>query len=217
MKERDGMASLVEFLGRLLKDGSVILTGRPDVQAEESAQAGSLLARAFADYCLEVAGPPVAFEQDSALRAARYLWLACWFLLHRDEPDADVKKVLAADQPPRSAAEHLSADLVLRFLPQVHRRARAVDAADVLTRRLEDLLRQYPLTGALADVEEGPLNPPEFENHPGLLLLYAERLAEHPRPAWLAEQGPAREYAELVWAERGLSLPAKQSEQTTEI
>jgi hypothetical protein len=42
--------------------------------------------------------------------------------------------------------------------------------------------------------------------HPGLLLLYAERLAEHLRPEWVPD-GPARPYVELVFTQRGLPVP----------
>jgi len=103
---------------------------------------------------------------------------------------------------PDAPAAHLSADLVLRFLPQVHRRARALDPADPLVMILERVLRQWPLSGVLADVLEGPVTPPDFGGHAGLLFLYAERLARHEKPAWLPT-GPGREYAEVVWAELG--------------
>jgi hypothetical protein len=46
----------------------------------------------------------------------------------------------------------------------------------------------------------------DLGGHPGLLLLYAERLALRPRPAW-ALHGPAREYVELVFSEKGMPTP----------
>ena len=63
------------------------------------------------------------------------------------------------------------------------------------------------MVDALADLEDGPQMPVELGGHPGLLLLYAERLAEHPRPAWVP-RGPALPYVEMGLAERGLRLPA---------
>jgi hypothetical protein len=201
------MASFVEFLRTLLTDGRVVLRQRPAVDAAERAEARVLLADAYDDYRLDVAGPPLPFDAATALGMAERLWLACWFLVRRDEPPEAVERALAPPPPPASAAQHLSADLVLRFLPQVHRRARALDAADGLTRRLTELLRDWPLSGVLSDVEEGPRVPPEFDGHPGLLLLYAERLAERPRPAWVPA-GPALPYVELAFAERNLPAPA---------
>ncbi len=67
---------------------------------------------------------------------------------------------------------------------------------------LSDLLRRWPLSGVLSGVEEGPLVEPEFGRHPGLLLLYAERLASDDRPAWRPEpSSPAYEYFDLLVAE----------------
>jgi hypothetical protein len=202
------MASFLEFVRRLLEDGAVVLRERPAPRAAERRQAEEVLAAAYADYCLDVAGPPPAFDAAAALDAAERLWLACWFLVRRDEPPEALPKCLPLPRPPASAAQHLSADLMLRFAPQVHRRARAAEAADLLTGWLTRLLRQWPLTGVLSDVEEGPLTPVELGGHPGLLLLYAERLADNLRPAWVPPDGPAREYVEMVCAERNLRVPA---------
>jgi hypothetical protein len=90
-------------------------------------------------------------------------------------------------------------------VPQVHRRAKRA-ADEVLTKRLEEWLRLYPLSGVLADLEEGPLTPVTLDQHSGLLLLYAERLAERVRPAWVPE-GPALASVEMIFAERGLQVP----------
>ena len=206
------MASFVAFLRGLLNEGAAVLRERPHGVGDERPEAETLLAEAFADHRLDIAGPLLAFDAGTALAAAEQLWFACWFLLHRGEPPAEVEKCLRPCTPPVTASQHLSADLVLRFAPRVYRRARRADAADMLTKWLEQLLRRHPLTGVLSDIEEGPLAPVHLEDHPGLLLLYAERLAENPRPAW-AVQGPVSSYIEMVFGERGLPLPASPSPQ----
>jgi MoxR-vWA-beta-propeller ternary system domain bpX4 len=203
------MASFVTFLRGLLEEGSAVLRDQPHTVGDERSKAETLLAEAFADHRLDVAGPSIAFDADTALTSAEQLWFACWFLLHHGEPPAEVEKCLGLYRPPVTASQHLSADLVLRFAPRVYQRARRVDATDILTKWLEQLLRWHPLAGVLSDLEEGPLAPVHLEGHPGLLLLYAERLAENPRLAWTV-QGPASAYIELVFVERGLSLPALQ-------
>jgi hypothetical protein len=103
----------------------------------------------------------------------------------------------------------LSADLMLRFLPRLHGRARAIAADDVLTRSLSLLLRRWPLSGVLSDIGEAPENLELLEAHPGLLLQYAERLADHYRPAWVPERLAARDHVELVFTQRGLALAEK--------
>ncbi len=197
----------VEFLLRLLEEGSVALAAPPTLAGRDRDAATAVLAAAFARHALDVAGPPLTFDAPAALAAAECVGRACWFLVSRGERPELVAAALTLPPPGESPEPHLSADVVLRFLPAVHRRARALAPDDVLTRSLEKLLREWPLSGALADVAEAPLAPPAFGGHPGLLLLYAERLAGHPRPAWVPD-GPARPYIELVFAESGLRVPA---------
>jgi hypothetical protein len=73
---------------------------------------------------------------------------------------------------------------------------------DALPVALEHTLRQWPLSGVLADIVEPPLTPVEFGGHAGLHFLYAERLAEHERPGWFPA-GQGMQYVELVWQHLG--------------
>ena len=152
---------------------------------------------AYADFRLTVSGPLLDFAPATALAAARLVYAACWLLMSRLEEESQLEQMLVSPAPPRSPAEHLSADLVLRFLVQTHRRARAHNPSDKLTTLLADMLRRWPLTGVLADLEDGPLIPVDFGGHGGLMMLYAERFAAHPHPAW-APTAKGLEYLELV-------------------
>jgi hypothetical protein len=200
------MSPFVEFLRPLLLDGSAVLAQRPVLAPDDRAAAAKFLAAEFAIRRLEVAGPPLDFDADMAVTAAGWVWSACWFLVSRREEAAEVEQALAVAPSSMTPAAHLSADLTLPFLPGVYGRARALAADDVLTRCLAGLLRRWPLSGVLSDVAEGPVIAPDFGGHPGLALLFAERLADHVKPAWVPRDGPARAYVELVFAERGLRL-----------
>jgi hypothetical protein len=191
---------LADFLSDLLH-GTVVFRAPPIPSAAEHPAALEVLRQGFTTHALDIAGPPLDFHAGAALAAAELVRQACWFLVHRDEPPAEAEQRITLP-PPGTPTEHLSADVTLRFLPQVHRRARALAAADALTVRLETLLRQWPLAGVLSDVAEAPLTPPDFGGHPGLLMLYAERLAQKEKAGWMPE-GIGRQYVELVFHERG--------------
>jgi hypothetical protein len=197
----------VEFLRRLLSEGSVVLSGPPVFSREDRGDATALLAAAFADHALDVGGPALPFDAPAALAAAECVGRACWFLVSHDEQADVVARALTLPPPEGLPAAHLSADVALRFLPSIHRRARAFAPDDVLTSALAKILRQWPLSGVLADLADPPLSAPTFGGHSGLLLLYAERLASHQKTAWVTD-GPARPFVEMVFAERGLRLPA---------
>jgi len=194
------MSPLGKFFHDLLREGRVLLRDQRGVGAGSDAELAEVLRAAYADCCLDVAEPVMPFDQATALAAADLVQQACWALVNHALPAAELEKRVRMPRPPQAPAQHLSADLLLRYLPQVHRRARARDPADPLATMLENVLRQWPLSGVLADIDEGPEAPLDFGGHPGLMLLYAERLAQHEKPSWLPT-GQTLEYVELVWAE----------------
>jgi len=202
------VSDFTDFLEELLHGGRIVFERPPSHSGRDRAKAKALLEDVYADYVLEIAGPAIEFDPARALQAAELTWLACWLLVSQDEDDRSFK-LLEMGRLPRSPAEHLSADLLLRFLPQVHRRAKGKTNANQLAETLARILRQWPLSGALAQIEEPPLTDLDFGGHPGLMLLYAERLATAEKAGW-TPGGQALEYVEWVFQERGktLSVPA---------
>ena len=179
-----------EFLRDLFEDGRIVVRGRPLPleNADRRASAGRL-GSAFEAHRLDVAGPPISFDLASALAATELVRWAAWFLVDRSEPSATMASRLVMPRLPKSAAEHLSADLTLRFLPELRRRASATDPGDGLAGLLADVLRVWPLSGSLGDVE-GVAEDPELAGHPGLRLLHAERLARRDRSGRRSEGVP---------------------------
>jgi MoxR-vWA-beta-propeller ternary system domain bpX4 len=196
-----------EFLTELFDAGKIVFRAAPRDRPLPADVA--MLAEAFDACSLTVAGPRISFDPQVACAAAEFLRQAAWALVNHDERVNDLMKRLKMPVSPRSASHHLSADLTLRYLPQVLRRARGLDPSDPLVALLTSELRHWPLSGVLSDVELGPLGPMDFDGHPGLMLLYAERLAGNDRPAWRpAANGPSPDYYELVRQEYGQSVPA---------
>jgi hypothetical protein len=186
------------FLNVLLSEGRIALAAPVVFDRASEAEAGGLLERAFAEHRLGVAGPLLAFDRAVALAAAKLIAESAWLLVNGQTVAAE-----ATMPEPKTPSQHLSADLLLRYVPALHRRARSLNLADnPLADRLADVLRRWPLSGVLGDITEGPLTPPDFGGHPGLCMLYAERLAGHFKPAWLPT-GAGRQYVELVWTELG--------------
>jgi hypothetical protein len=197
--------SITGFLEPLLTEGRIRLRTRPEHPPQLDHEAVSVIDRAFKKFALHVAGPSISLDLDAAVSAAQLVRQAGWFLLNHGESDAVLEERLVMPGLPQTAAQHLSADLFLRYLPQLHQRAKVFDPADRLTVLLAQLLRAWPLSGVLSAVDEEPTAPLEFAGHPGLRLLYAERLAENPKPAWVPN-GAGRPYVELVWQESGRDL-----------
>jgi hypothetical protein len=193
---------LSEFIQNLLRDGVVRFQDRPSNSAKDYSDAVLLLERAFASHRLEVAGPTIPFDAAVALAATELVCWACWFLVSRTELESELTQRLRMPAVPSIPAHHLSADLMLRYLPQVHRRARALYPTDPLHKILAGVLREWPLSGVLSEVAEGPTVALDLNSHSGLWMLYAERLARQEKPGWFPS-GPGLDYVELVWQELG--------------
>jgi len=192
------MATLVPFLQTLFTEGRIVLKGRPEPVEADRELALRELEAAFDVHRLDVAGTPIGFDAASALRASEIVRWSSWFLVNRSEPVQELERVLTLPRPPLTASEHLSADVTFRFLPQIYRRARSIAPGDRLARFLADLFRAWPLSGVLSDLAEGPRNLGDLGGHPGLWMLYAERLALDEKPAWMPG-GAIRDHVELVF------------------
>src|SRR5262245_34508425 len=123
---------LTEFLESLFDDGDIVFREAPPPPSWDTVD--RVLARAFADYWLEIAGPLIDFDVPTARAAAEFMRWACWFLVHRDSPAAELSARLKLPPAPMTPSQHLSADLTFRHLPQLHRRASALSPDDVLTK-----------------------------------------------------------------------------------
>jgi hypothetical protein len=186
-----------------LNEGKIVFRSPRAPDDRISPPAVAFLAEAFQIHAADVAGPPIDFDPDSATAAAEFARQASWALVNHDERMAEVARRLKMPGVPNTPAHHLSADLLLRYLPQILRRARGLDPDDPLVELCARVLRQWPLSGVLADIAEPPLGPIDFGGHAGLLLLYAERLVNNDRPSWRPGQGSLGwEYHQLVSAER---------------
>jgi hypothetical protein len=203
------VSEFADFLERLLSGQSLVFAGRPLARRRDQGEALAVLQEAYARYALEVAGPPIPFQARIALHAAVLVWRACW-LVECQQEIPRYHKHIVLERGPQSPSDHLSADLVLRFLPEVYRRAKGNVHANPLAEKLSQLLRQWPLSGVRAKLPEASVTDLEFGGHPGLLLLYAERLAQAPQLHWLP-RGAGLEYVEWTFQERGVPIPVPMS------
>jgi hypothetical protein len=190
------MDRLEDLLRPLLREGRVVFRSAPSLDPADTGALG-VLGAAHEAACLEVAGPPIEFDGAVALEAGRLVVHACYALLGREHPVEELERRLSMSIDPATPAHHLSADILFRYLPQVLQRARAINPTDGLVLLLTEQLRRWPLSGVLANLEEGPGCPPVMGGHHGLLLLYAERWARRRNPAWRPD-GLGGECVELV-------------------
>lgn len=194
------MPNSTDWLLGVLNDGACLFDDPQAPFDPKCPGVRDLLRQAFARHAATVGGPAVPYDEDAALWATTLLFEAGWLLV-------DGGEVPSWPREPTSAASHLSADLMLRYLTTVHARAKSRDDAEPLARALEGVFRRWPLTGVLAGLDGSPTTAVDFD-HAGLQMLCAERLVVHGQPGWYPPDGRGREWAERIHDERGTPMPA---------
>lgn len=139
--------ALRSFLASLSETGRAAVD-RPDVPLESMAgEANDLLLSfdALAHEELAFTTPP--FSLDAARWAAELTYRACQCLVYRELGEQAVRAAFALACPrPLSPDTIYSADLVLRYLPDLATLARAVAERDVLVEELVALGASWPLS-----------------------------------------------------------------------
>jgi MoxR-vWA-beta-propeller ternary system domain bpX4 len=196
------MPAFTDWLRRVLDSGESVQTDPPLQTPAEQPAVGELLHAAYRRHALSLAGDAPECDLAVADRAAVALAHACWRLTAGDDALA-----VSMGREPATPSAHLSADVCLRFLPNVYRRAVKRAPESPLVKDIVTIFRAWPLSGVLTDLSGGPTTPPTFDRF-GLRLLYAERLVVLPRVGWVPPDADGREVLEQVFVERGLTYPA---------
>src|SRR5579859_2501839 len=108
----------------------------PDKKVDEDAVIEVLRAH-YAQESLEYPGVAPAFEPNAAAWAARTVYTAAQFLLHREKGVERTKAHFPSFPGVPTSGAILSADLCLRFLPDIVRKTKELSPEDWLAEMLE--------------------------------------------------------------------------------
>lgn len=164
----------VDFLRSLTSEGKVAVgSGEPPPIDEAALE--------FLCHCEEIARAELVGEAPSlslevAAWASLVLYRACQFVVCRDIGEPAIVAALKCPCPEaRTPSADWSADLVFRYLPDVHRLAQHLSRTDPLVREIRFLAVSWPLSSVgTPEVSGVDLDP--FWDHPGLRQLYLDRI-----------------------------------------
>lgn len=144
--------------------------------AEEEALVGDFLDLEYANECLDYPGTAPDYDKAAALWGARTLYVAAQLLLYREHRNDELPALLPPYQGPLTPGAVLSADLCLRFLPDVLQQVKQIDVNDSLAVLLEKHLVQWHYSGVGYPLDEGQLNMHMVSSNVCLQLLYVNRI-----------------------------------------
>lgn len=133
---------------------------------------------------LEYPGIAPNFNSGAALWAARTVYLATQLLLHREHKMKDVKELLSFYIGVVDASAIISADLCLRFLPQIITEIRKIDPEDLIIEILEKHLIQFHYSAIGSDLDTESVNFEIIAENDCLLQLYIDRIVQRKSIKW---------------------------------
>ncbi len=119
------------------------------------------------------------FDKNVALWAAKTVYIAAQLILYRENKSEDIPTLLPDFQSPISPSSILSADLCLRFLPDMLVQLKFFDSEDPLVEILEKILSQWHYSGINYPLAIEKLDFAVIDSDNCLKQLYINRIIEN--------------------------------------
>lgn len=136
--------------------------------------------RESADY----PGTAPAFNAPAAIWGAKTMYFAAQLYLYREDKANELAQIVPPFQGILDASAMLSADLCLRFLPQIVHGLELLDAADALLPILHNYLKQFHYSAIGSDLDTSGLSSDAILNNACLKQLYLDRINERQVIKW---------------------------------
>ncbi len=149
------------------------------ISPKEEQEAAEYFETEFEKERLEFLSDQIPFDKEAAVWAAKILYHGVQLYLVRENTEKDLAKLIPDFKGKFDLSAKLSADLSLRFVPQIVVALKNVDADDPLIKLLETILKQFHYSGVETDLELEHLNWEEELKDTTYRKLYLERIVEN--------------------------------------
>ncbi|KAA2217886.1 hypothetical protein FW780_18540 [Chryseobacterium sediminis] len=148
------------------------------ISPQEEAEAGVYFETEFEKERLEFLSDQLICNKETAVWAAKILYHSAQLYLIRENTEKNIGNLIPEFKGTRDISSVLSADLSLRFLPQVIVALNTVDPEDTLIPMLENILVQFHYSGIGYDLDLKNVNWQEELKDKTYRKLYLERIVE---------------------------------------
>lgn len=146
------------------------------ISKEEETDTVSFLEAEYEREILEYPGTVPAFNQEAALWAAKTVYLAAQLLLNRAHKISDLELLLHECREKHDASAIISADICLRFLPQIVAEMKRIDPEDLVIPILEKHLIQFHYSAIGFEIDTEIMNYDIVSVDDCLRQLYIDRI-----------------------------------------
>jgi len=185
----------------LRKSGCItVFSNLHEISKKEEQEAGDYLEAELEKERLEFLSTDISCNKESAVWAAKVLYYSAQLYLIRENTAKDLDKLIPKLKIASDTSSVLSADLSLRFLPQIVILMQTADPYDPLVKILEEILTQFHYSGIGYPLNLEKVNWEKELKDKTYRKLYLERIVE--RKAYELAENPY--VNQLLIAEFGL-------------
>ncbi|WP_164723330.1 hypothetical protein [Chryseobacterium aureum] len=148
------------------------------ISPQEEEEAGDYFETEFEKERLEFLSDQLSFNKKAAVWAAKVLYHSAQLYLIRENTEKNIENLIPGFKGSRDIPSILSADLSLRFLPQIMLALNTVDPEDPLITLLENILTQFHYSGIGYDLDLKTIDWKEELKDSTYRKLYLERIVE---------------------------------------
>jgi MoxR-vWA-beta-propeller ternary system domain bpX4 len=127
---------------------------------------------------LNVPNKAPAFNKKAAVWGAKIIYTACQLILYRENKEDELPSLFPAFENEINVDTIFSADLCLRFLPQIITETKHIDPDDKLINILEAILKQWHFSSIGYNLKTADLNFEIIFGNECLQKLYVDRVIE---------------------------------------
>lgn len=175
----ENKSPFLDTLFLLRKEGALtIFSDLKTLTKKEENEAEDFFESEFEKERLDFSSDKIPFNKEVAIWAAKILYHSAQLYLIRKDTAKDLEKLIPQYQGEKDVSAILSADLSLRFLPQLLDALQVADSTDPLVKMLENILHQFHYSGIGLDLNLEKINWEEELKDKTYRKLYLERIVE---------------------------------------
>lgn len=169
----------LDTLFLLRKEGTVtIFSDIKSISQKEEQDAAGYFESEFEKERLEFLSTIINCDRETAVWAAKVLYHSAQLYLIRENTAKNLQQLIPSFKGKRDTSSIISADLSLRFLPQIISVLHNVDPEDSLIKILKNILQQFHYSGIGYDLDLEKIDWEEELNDKTYRKLYLERIVE---------------------------------------
>ena len=167
---------LTNFIAGLINEGKVKVVPQMVTFTEEDLQLATVhLRQYYEDDAQEMPATVPDFDLTAACWAAGYLYRAVQFILLRELDETIMQEYLLPYEGEHSPAAVYSADLTLRYLPDLFNLAKGLSPHDPLVKQMQETATAWAFSAAAIPLETNP-DITVIMSHPSLKQAYIDRI-----------------------------------------